>query len=81
METTKKCQEGGDQKTVIDTVGFEAGRLRKFVENWRNFTSDESVLEIVSNSEIEFDKDIPQKTYTQINILIPRSKKNNELRY
>lgn len=36
---------------------FEAGRLKNFVENWKNLTSDCQILDMVQNCHIELEND------------------------
>ena len=36
------------------TAKFRAGRLKYFLNEWKNITSDQKILEIVRNCKIEF---------------------------
>ena len=37
-----------------DSIPFQAGRIRHYLENWQNITSDHEILQTVSGATIEF---------------------------
>lgn len=59
----KKRQDGAQE--ISQVSGFEAGRLRHYIENWRKITSDETVLDIVEHCHIKFLENVnPIRNYS-----------------
>ena len=45
---------------------FKAGRLKHFIENWREITSDPQILDTVQHCHIDFDKDFNDQEFPVI---------------
>lgn len=76
--TSTQVSRGEVSNKLIDNIPqsssgsepFQAGRLKDFVENWKEITSDEEILQTVVGCTIEFDE-APPVQYSR-----PRSKFN-----